>query len=209
MDVNYARQTPGTTTDSAAAAARAAACGRDGSSPPAAAAAGSAAVAKAAAAGHSISIAALLQQLIPPGSSAAGDGDAAAAAAALAGCLQQLAESARDFTGVSWADIPASFLLTNYIAETGDRAQQCLAQGRAAAGAALQRDGTAADAAECSAVLQDVKGLLQLSVQPVVRQLFGQQQVHKLIRGLLSCKQQLVDTLVECARQASLRIRQR
>jgi hypothetical protein len=188
--MNCALQTSRIVSGSAAAAASAAESGRDGYA------------AAAAASRQSMSMAALLEELTPPDMSVAVD-------TALTGCIKQLQESAGVFSGVSLSDIPASLVVTNYAAETGDRAEQCLAPGRTAAGTAMQRDGTAADAAECSAVLQDVEGLLQLSVQPVVRQLLGTQHLQKLIRGLLSCKQQLVDTLVECARQASLRIRQR
>jgi hypothetical protein len=51
-------------------------------------------------------------------------------------------------------------------------------------------------AAECSAVLFAVEGLLQLAAQPVVRQLFGPQQLQELMGRPLSCKQQLEDTLM-------------
>jgi hypothetical protein len=96
------------------------------------------------------------------------------------------------FYGVSLSDIPAALLLTNYIAETGDRAQQCL---EAAAGAVVHRDGNPSGAAECSAVLCAVEGLLQLSAQPVARQLLTPHQLQELTPALMSCKQQLIDTI--------------
>jgi hypothetical protein len=102
----------------------------------------------------------------------------------------QLEGSAQGFAGIGLQDIPASLLVANYIAEIGDRAQQCL---EAAAGDAQQQDGN--KAAECSAVVNAVEGLLQLAVQPVVRQLFGQQQLQELVKGLIRCKQQLSNTL--------------
>jgi hypothetical protein len=129
-----------------------------------------------------MSMAALLAQLSQADPSPAG-------ADSLNGCLIQLQETGGVFSGVSLHAIPASLVVANYIAETGDRAQQCLS---AAAGDAQEQDGN--KAAECSAVLCAVEGLLQLSVQPVVRQLFGLQPQQELIGGLLSCKQQLIDT---------------
>jgi hypothetical protein len=129
-----------------------------------------------AAAGRTLGMAAFSEQCNPAGLSTAGG-------STLEDCLKQLWESAGLFTGVALNDIPASFLLTNYIAETGDRAQQCLS---AAADDAMQWDGAAA---ECSAVVCAVEGLLQLAVQPVVRQLFGPQHIQELIGGLMSCKQ--------------------
>jgi hypothetical protein len=128
-------------------------------------------------------MAALLQQLNPPGASAASE-------TALADCIVQLRESAAVFTGVALNDIPACLVVTNYIAEIGDRAQQCLK-----VAAAMQRDGNTADSAECFGVVSVVEGLLQLAVQPVVMQLFGMQKTQELVGGLMSCKQQLVNTL--------------
>jgi hypothetical protein len=80
--------------------------------------------------------------------------------------------------------IPASLLLANHIAEVGDRAQQCLS-------AVGQRDVAAAD---CLAVEQEVEGLLQLSVQPVLLQLLGGHGLQELVDGLMRCKQLLRDT---------------
>jgi hypothetical protein len=141
----------------------------------------------AGAAGRTMGMAALSQQHNPAGMSTAVN-------STLKDCLKQLWESAGLFAGVALNDIPASLFLTNYIAETGDRAQQCLS---AAAGAAMQGDGAAA---ECSAVVCAVEGLLQLSVQPVAWQLFGLEQLQDLIRGLISCKQQLIDTLARISK---------
>jgi hypothetical protein len=80
--------------------------------------------------------------------------------------------------------IPASLLLTNYIAEVGDRAQQCLS-----AGAVRQQDINLR--ADCLAVEREVEGLLQLSGQPVLLQLLGGQRLQELVEGLMRCKQRL------------------
>jgi hypothetical protein len=121
----------------------------------------------------------LLQQLQPNPSVGLGCGGA---------CLQKLQISAACFGGVSLKAIPASLLLTNYIADVGDRAQQCLGT--------VKRYGEARMRAcsECLALLQEVKGLLQLSVQPVLLQLLGGQRLQELVEGLMRCKQLLGDT---------------
>jgi hypothetical protein len=84
--------------------------------------------------------------------------------------------------------IPASLLLTNHIAEVGDRAQQCLSAGT------VGQHGVDTGA-ECLAVEQELEGLLQLSGHPVLRQLLGGQRLQELVDGLMRCKQQLGDKL--------------
>jgi hypothetical protein len=98
-------------------------------------------------------------------------------------------ESAACFDGVDLVAVPASLLLTNYIAEVGDRAQQCLNAGDLGQQDVDQR-------AECLAVMQEVEGLLQLSGQPVVQQLLGGQRLQELVEGLKRCEQQLTETYV-------------
>jgi hypothetical protein len=94
------------------------------------------------------------------------------------------------FSCVGLDAIPASLLLTNYIAEVGDRAQQCLgAVGQQ--GAAGTRAGS-----EFLGVLQEVKGLLQLSSWPVLLQLLGGQRLQELVEGLMRCKQLLGDNVM-------------
>ena len=177
VGVNCACQIPGTASDSVtAAAASTAEYSCDGSA--------AAAAVAGAAAGRSMSIAAFLEQLSAP--------NLWARPGSLTDCLEQLQETAGVFTGVSLHDIPASLVVTNYISETGDRAQQCL---EAAAGATVQQDGTGvtrAGAAQCNAVVCAVEGLLQLAVQPALRQLFSPQQQQELMGGLVTCKQQLL-----------------
>jgi hypothetical protein len=125
--------------------------------------------------GHSISMAALLQQLQSNPSLGAGCESAFA---------RLLGDSAACFEGVGLTAIPASLLLTNYIAEVGDRAQQCLS-----AGAVRQQDINLR--ADCLAVEREVEGLLQLSGQPVLLQLLGGQRLQELVEGLMRCKQRL------------------
>ena len=142
--------------------------------------AAAAAAAAAAFTGYNISIADLLQQL---------QSDPSVGADLCATCTKQLRDSAACFGGVALDAIPASLLLTNYIAEVGDRAQQCLST-------AGQQDRTAAGArAECLAVMQEVEGLLQISGQPVLLQLLGGQRLQDLVGGLVGCKQLLGDQL--------------
>jgi hypothetical protein len=88
----------------------------------------------------------------------------------------QMQKIAAGFGGAGLDAIPASLLLTNYIAEVGDRAQQCLSAG------AVQ------DGALTGAVLQEVEGLLQLSLQPVLPQVLGGQQLQEMVGGLYRCK---------------------
>ena len=104
-------------------------------------------------------------------------------------CIQQLERSAACLTGVGLDTIPASLLLTNYIAEVGDRAQQCLS--------AVGQQGAARTVAgaECLAVMHEIEGLLQLSVQPVLLQLLGCQRLQELVEGLMRCKQRLSEKL--------------
>jgi hypothetical protein len=84
------------------------------------------------------------------------------------------------------AAIPASLLLTSYIADVGSRAQQCLnARAAGQQGAGL----------ECFELVQEVEGVLQVAGQPVVLQVFGQQRLQEMVDGLSRCKQQLRDTL--------------
>jgi hypothetical protein len=140
----------------------------------------------AAASGRSMSMATLLQQLSQQESSS----HKAGGAGSHGSFLKLLEESAQVFAGIGPQDIPASLVVTNYIAETGDRAQQCLE-----AVTTATQQGVGDRVAECSAVVGAVEGLLQLAVQPVVRQLFGPQQLQELIGGLIRCKQQLSYTL--------------
>jgi hypothetical protein len=104
-------------------------------------------------------------------------------------CIQQLERSAACLTGVGLDTIPASLLLTNYIAEVGDRAQQCLS--------AVGQQGAARTVAgaECLAVMHEIEGLMQLSVQPVLLQLLGGQRLQELVEGLMRCKQRLSEKL--------------
>jgi hypothetical protein len=134
----------------------------------------------AAFAGCSVSMAGLLHQL---------QSDLCVGSDVCATCIRHLQNSAACFGGVGLDAIPASLLLTNHIAEVGDRAQQCL-------GLAGQQDGTAAGGgAECFAVMEEVEGLLQLSGQSVLQQLLGGQRLQELVEGLSRCKQQLGDKL--------------
>jgi hypothetical protein len=87
--------------------------------------------------------------------------------------------------------IPASLLLTNYIAEVGDRAQQCLNAGDVQGAAGLGAG------AECLMLLLEVEGLLQLSVQPVLLQLLGKQGLQELVEGLMRCKQLLSEAYMQ------------
>ena len=97
--------------------------------------------AAAAFAGRSVSMAGLLHQL---------QSDLSVGSDVCATCIRHLQNSAACFGGVGLDAIPASLLLTNHIAEVGDRAQQCL-------GLAGQQDGTAAGGgAECFAVMEEV-----------------------------------------------------
>jgi hypothetical protein len=91
-------------------------------------------------------------------------------------CIGQLESSVACSGGVGLDTIPASLLPTNYVAEVGDRAQQCLSAGAGVGG-------------ECLAVMQEVEGLLQLSGQPVLLQLLGGRQLQELVEGLMRCKQ--------------------
>ena len=94
----------------------------------------------AAAAGHCMSLVDLLEQLQSPCN-------------IKTSCRRQVEGSAACFDGVSPNGIPASVLLTNYIAELGSRAQQCLSAGAVG----QQEDDVGAD---CLAVMQEVEGLL-------------------------------------------------
>ena len=136
-------------------------------------------------AGHGISMAGLLQQLQSDPSLEG------------SGCIEQLRDSAAVFKGVDLKAIPASLLLTNYIAEVGDRAQQCLN-----AGAVRQQDIDVGS--DCFPLMQDVQGLLQLSRQPVVQQLLGGQRLQELVEGLYKCKQQLNETHLRGCKQLLL-----
>jgi hypothetical protein len=51
------------------------------------------------------------------------------------------------------------------------------------------------DRAGCLGVMQEVEGLLQLLMQPVLRQLFGGQRLQELVEGLMRCKQLLTEAL--------------
>jgi hypothetical protein len=127
------------------------------------------------ASGRSLSMAHLLQQLQSGPSLGAG----------YVGLFVRLVGgSAACFDGVRVDAIPASLLLTNYIAEVGDRAQQCLS----ARAVGQQDDDRGAD---FSAVEREVEGLLQLSGQPVLLQLLGGQRLQELVEGLMRCKQLL------------------
>jgi hypothetical protein len=112
-------------------------------------------------------------------------------------CIRQLRYSAACFEGVSLKAIPASLLLTNYIAAVGDRAQQCLS-----AGVVGQQD--AEVGAECFALMQEVEGLLQLSGQPVLLQLLGGLRLQELVDGLTRCKQQLTERHLRWCKQLLL-----
>jgi hypothetical protein len=101
-------------------------------------------------------------------------------------CIRQLRDSAAGFEGVSLKAIPASLLLTNYIAAVGDRAQRCLS-------AEVVGQQAAEVGAECFALLQEVEGLLQLSRQPVLLQLLGGQMLQELVDGVNRCKQLLTE----------------
>ena len=163
----------------AAAAAAAAAGGFDAPGYPAAPGY-SAAV--AAVPWRSVSTASLLHQLRSNPSLGVGCG---------AACVRQLKRSAACFGGGDVTAVPASLLLTNYIADVGDRAQQCLGargqQGAAHTGAR----------ARCWGVMQEVEGLLQLSAQPVLVQLLGGQRLHELVERLMRCTQLLADIYVQ------------
>jgi hypothetical protein len=113
------------------------------SSPPSAAATAGSTLDSGSGAGRSISMADLLQQLLSDPSSKDGWGSACA-------CTRHMHESAACLEGVALDAIPASLLLTNYIAEVGDRAQQCLN-----AGAVKRQD--VGVRAECLALLQEVE----------------------------------------------------
>lgn len=134
-----------------------------------------------------MSIAVLLEQL----QAAAAAAGSSSAGVSLQQCIDGMKASVSCFGGVGLNDIPASLLVANYFAEVGERAQQYL-NARCTAG---QQDGGSAcavsGAAECSSVMQDVEGLLQLVQQPVLLQLFGQQMVQESVEGLTSCKQRL------------------
>ena len=147
---------------------------------------GSHAAAAAAAAvftGHSISMADLLQQL-------QSDPSLGLHAWATGGtCIRKMELTAACFDGVSLHEIPASLLLTCYIAEVGDRAQQCMSAGAVGQQGAAHAGHVAG--AECLAVVQEVEGLLQLSVHPVLLQVLGGQRLQELFGGLMSCKQLL------------------
>jgi hypothetical protein len=137
-----------------------------------------------AAAGRSISTADLLQRLHSDPSLGFDCG---------ATCLRQLhksAAAAKQLFGRESSDaILASLLLTNYIAEVGDRAQLFLgAEGQY--GEARMRA-----CSECLALTQEVEGLLQLSGQPALLQLLGGQKLQVLVEGLTRCKPLLGDKL--------------
>mgnify|MGYP001807048885 FL=1 len=105
-------------------------------------------------------------------------------------CIDRIHECVLScFAGVGLVNIPASLLVSNFIAGVGERAQQYLN----ATGAVGQQDGIhhSIEAAECSSVMQEVEGLLQLAQQPVLLQLFGQHMVAELVEGLMSCKEKL------------------
>jgi hypothetical protein len=90
--------------------------------------------------------------------------------------------------------IPASLLLTTYFADLSNRAQQCL---HAAGQQGAAHTGTGG---ECLALLQEVEGLLQLSLgQPVLLQLLAEhccERLQGLVAALLRCKQLLGDASV-------------
>jgi hypothetical protein len=128
-----------------------------------------------------ISIADLLQQLQSDTSFSSGWGIA---------CIRRLRDSSACFKGVGLDTIPALLLLTNYIAEVGDRAQQCMN----AAGVGLQDAAQARARFECLALLQEGDGLLQLSGLPVMLKLLEGQRLQQLVGGLQRVKQLLSAT---------------
>jgi hypothetical protein len=133
--------------------------------------------------GRSISMADLLQQL---------QSEASLGTGCVNSCIRQLESRVACLSGVGVDAIPVSLLLTNHIAEVGDRAQQCISAGDAG----KQGPARAGVRAECFAVMQEVEGLLQLSGQPVLLQLLGDQGLEELTKGLSRCKQQLGDKLM-------------
>jgi hypothetical protein len=106
-------------------------------------------------------------------------------------CIRHMQQSAACFGDTNPDTIPASLLLTSYFADLSNRAQQCLnAVGQQAAAHTCA-------GGECLALLQEVEGLLQLSLgQPVLLQLLGEhccERLQGLVAALLRCKQLLGD----------------
>jgi hypothetical protein len=133
-----------------------------------------------------MSMAVLLEQLQATAAAAG----SSSSGVSLQPCIDGIQECVLScFGGVDLDNIPASLLVSNCIAGVGERAQQYLN----ATGSVGQQGGvhTGTEAAECSAVMQEVEGLLQLAQQPVLLQLFGQHRVEELVEGLTSCKSRL------------------